>query len=96
MSHAEYIIDKKDRPFLIEIASRGGGVLTSCTILKIISKIDTVDYLYREALGLKTKLKKIKTNDNFLVSLKFLKFKPGKVKNISINQSFFNKRSRKI
>ncbi len=92
ISHAEYIIDKKGRPFLIEIASRGGGVLTSCTILKIISKIDTVDYLYREALGLKTKLKKIKMSDNFLVSLKFLKFKPGKVKNISINQSFFNKK----
>lgn len=88
IAHAEYVIDKKGRPFLIEIASRGGGVLTSCSILNLISKIDTIDYLYRDALGLKTKLKKIKDKKKYYISLKFLNFKPGLIKKIHLNDDF--------
>lgn len=93
IAHAEYIIDKKGRPFLIEIAGRGGGVLTSCSILNIISKVDTIDYLYREAIGLKTKLKINKDKNKYFVSLKFLNFKPGLIKKVKLNEVFLNSKN---
>lgn len=83
LTHTEFIIDKKKRVFLVETTNRGGGVLTSSVILKELTGINITNYLIKNALGIKQKLKIKKKN--LCVRLKFLKFKSGKIKKIIEN-----------
>ena len=52
MIHAEYMIDKNDDIYLIEIANRGGGCFTSTDILKTVTGIDFATKLITDSLGL--------------------------------------------
>jgi biotin carboxylase len=52
MIHAEYMIDKNDDIYLIEIANRGGGCFTSTDILKAVTGIDFATKLITDSLGI--------------------------------------------
>ena len=81
LTHAEYIIDEKGRCFLVEMANRGGGVLTSSIIMKNLYGIDLSKLLIKNSLNENFKTKKI--NKKVKIILKFLQFKSGKVIKIS-------------
>ena len=84
--HAEYIIDKNGRPFLLEIANRGGGVHTSSKIIPNYSGINNHEILFKESIGQKIIKKIPKYKKNNFITLRFLIFKEGKIKNIKINE----------
>jgi biotin carboxylase len=52
MIHAEYMIDKNDDIYLIEIANRGGGCFTSTDILKAVTGINFSKKMITDSLGL--------------------------------------------
>ncbi len=81
LTHAEYILDNKGRCFLVEMANRGGGVLTSSVIIKNYTGIDLSELIIKNALKEKFIFKTL--NKKTKIILKFLKFKSGKVKKIS-------------
>jgi len=56
MIHAEYMIDKNDHIYLIEIANRGGGCFTSTDILKAVTGIDFAKKLITDSLGLNNRI----------------------------------------
>lgn len=84
-THAEYQLTKDGVPYLLEIANRGGGVMTSASIIPSISGVNMQELLLRGALG--EMLKKPKGFDvtrNKSAILHFFIFnKRGKVKKIS-------------
>ncbi len=86
LTHSEYIMDDKERVFLVETTNRGGGVLTSSLILEKLCKININDYLINLSLNISKKIKPNFTKN--IVNLRFLNFKPGKVKNIELNQKY--------
>lgn len=51
LTHSEYIIAPDGRPFLIEAANRGGGVLTSAIIVPAMSGVDLSTLLIQRAIG---------------------------------------------
>ena len=77
MTHAEYMIDETGRPYLIEIANRGGGVLTSSTTVPAVSGIDITRQLVIDSLGLKQELYSASVPDTQAVCLSFFRFDPG-------------------
>ena len=81
LTHAEYILDNKGRCFLVEMANRGGGVLTSSVIIKNYTGIDLSELIIKNALKEKFIFKTL--NKKTKIILKFLKFKSGKVIKIS-------------
>lgn len=81
LTHAEYILDNKGRCFLVEMANRGGGVLTSSIIIKNYVGIDLSELIIKNAINEKFFFKTI--NKKTKIILKFLKFKSGKIKKIS-------------
>ncbi len=81
LTHSEYIIDNKERCFLVETANRGGGVLTSSKIIPLISGVNVSKLLVHNALNKKFSINK-KYKKDFCI-LKFFIFKPGKIKRIS-------------
>jgi biotin carboxylase len=83
MTHAEYMIDSTGTPYLIEIANRGGGVLTSSTIIPEVSGIDVTRQLVLDALGLKGKNDVSKTAGKKPVCLSFFRFQPGTLSHVS-------------
>lgn len=50
-THGEYVIGEDGAIYLVEIANRGGGVLTAPVILPAISGVDVPDLLIRNAFG---------------------------------------------
>ena len=52
MTHAEYMIDRHDDIYLIEIANRGGGCFTSTDILHSVTGIDFANKLVTDCVGL--------------------------------------------
>ena len=56
LTHTEFIIDKK-KEFFGRNYKQGGGVLTSSVILKELTGINITNYLIKNALGIKQKLK---------------------------------------
>ena len=81
LTHSEYIVDIKNRCFLVEMANRGGGGLTSSLIIKNLKNIDLSKLIIKNALGENFDFKY--TNKKISVILKFFNFKPGKINKIS-------------
>lgn len=50
-THGEYLVSKEGQVYLIELANRGGGVLTAPLILPTISRVDVPELLIRNAFG---------------------------------------------
>ncbi|MDR5637917.1 ATP-grasp domain-containing protein [Thermosynechococcus sp. PP42] len=92
MIHAEYIIDKYDNIYLIEMANRGGGVYTSSLIVPLFTGIDLPSIYINDCLG--------QTQDNNLVDyfprgakkviLYFFSFPLGVIKDIRIDPKVVN------
>ncbi|MBU3568175.1 ATP-grasp domain-containing protein [Polynucleobacter alcilacus] len=51
LTHSEYIVDSHGGCYLVEMANRGGGVLTSGVIIPAISGVNLSEILVLEALG---------------------------------------------
>ena len=81
LTHTEFIINKKNECYLVEIANRGGGVLTSSTIIPELTKVNTHSLLISSSLNSNFDLEICKTNK--CVLLYFLNFKSGKVHKIN-------------
>ena len=81
LTHSEFIINKKNECYLVEIANRGGGVFTSSTIIPELTKVNTHSLLISNSLNKKFDLK-ISRSNNFIL-LHFLNFKTGKILKIS-------------
>lgn len=85
--HGEYMVDKNNDIYLVELANRGGGVFTSTICDSIASGVDLEGYLL-ESFGISVKKKNIEKNS---VSLSFITFNQrGKIKKI-IGESQVNK-----
>ncbi|MDD5433313.1 MAG: ATP-grasp domain-containing protein [Candidatus Pacebacteria bacterium] len=54
-THAEYMLTENGDIYLLEIANRGGGVMTSQSIIPAISGVDIPELLLKESLGLEIK-----------------------------------------
>ncbi|MGH6955023.1 MAG: ATP-grasp domain-containing protein, partial [Alphaproteobacteria bacterium] len=80
LTHSEYIVDRHGRPRLVEIANRGGGVLTSALIVPIVSGVDVLANLVSAALG--EPFPVAPTPSTGVVMLRFFLFAPGRVKAI--------------
>ncbi|MAJ13370.1 MAG: hypothetical protein CMN44_00145 [SAR116 cluster bacterium] len=77
LTHSEFIINKKNKCYLVEIANRGGGVLTSSTIVPELSNVDTNNLLISNSLNKKFEFKFHKSKK--IILLHFLNFKSGKI-----------------
>ena len=77
MTHAEYMIDDAGTPYLIEIANRGGGVLTSSVIVPEVSGVDVTRQLVVDALGLNQELQLPTSPCDASACLSFFRFEPG-------------------
>lgn len=80
VTHAEYKY-MNGQYYLIEIAARGGGTKISSDIVPIMSGIDSNEALIRMALGEQVDLPEADRSEIY-ASLKFLGFRPGRVKKI--------------
>lgn len=54
-THAEYEITKDGTPYLLEIANRGGGVMTSESIIPTIANVNMPELLLKQSLGIECK-----------------------------------------
>ncbi len=81
LTHAEYIVDRRGRCFLVEAANRGGGVLTSSKIVPLISGVDTSGLLIANAAGAEFFVRP--TFKSAVVILAFFVFEPGWAAEIS-------------
>ena len=77
MTHAEYMIDATGTPYLIEIANRGGGVLTSSTTVPAASGVDITRQLVLDSLGMKQEIFHPSGFVKQAVCLSFFCFQPG-------------------
>lgn len=87
-THAEYILTKEGVPYLLEIANRGGGVMTSASIIPAISGVNMQELLLRQALGQKVKKPKgfdISKNKSAILHF-FIFNKRGRIKKITGTQ----------
>lgn len=81
MTHAEYMITPDGRPYLIEIANRGGGCFTSAKIVPAVSGIDVTEQLIIDSLGEDLDLFEEKgVADQYSAYLKFFVFRPGRIR----------------
>lgn len=80
LTHAEYKY-QDGKFYLIEIAARGGGTKISSDIVSIMSEVDSNEALIKMALGDKVEIQP-RLHMGRCAVLKFLSFKPGKVKQI--------------
>ncbi|RHX78268.1 ATP-grasp domain-containing protein [Leptospira yasudae] len=79
-THSEYVLDDKGRCFLLETATRGGGVLTSAKIIPEVSNVNISELIIANAMK-----EKYEINLSFnrkAAMLTFFIFPPGKVKSI--------------
>ncbi|MNS45199.1 argininosuccinate lyase [compost metagenome] len=82
-THAEYMVDPQGRPFLIEIANRGGGCYTSCKIVPAVSGLDLTSQLIYDSLGIERDLFEEKGGqDHRAAYLKFFVLPPGRIAQI--------------
>ena len=84
MTHAEYMVDNSGQAYLIEIATRGGGVYTSAKIVPAVCGIDVTKQLVLDSLGSAQDL--FLTRGEFATGaayLKFFVFKPGHIQTIN-------------
>jgi len=51
-THAEYEMTKDGTPYLLEIANRGGGVMTSESIIPAIANVNMPELLLKQSLGI--------------------------------------------
>jgi biotin carboxylase len=77
LTHSEYIVDAKERCFLVETANRGGGVLTSALIVPHMSGVDLNRLLISNALGRDFAV--VPTPRKGICLLTFFVLKPGQV-----------------
>jgi len=81
-THVEYILDKDQKPYLLEVAARGGGVHTASKIIPAITGINISELLIRWALGEKIDYN-IKAKGRWGAAyLGFIVFNPGKIRKI--------------
>ncbi len=85
MTHAEYKLEN-GQPYLIEIAARGAGGGISSHIIPYLTQFDTLDALLKVYMDEPLQIQVQDYKKRFAV-LKFFNFKPGKVKNITQDQS---------
>lgn len=81
-THVEYVLDKRNRLFLLEVAPRGGGVHTASKIIPAITGINISKLLIKWALGEKLNYPKDSNGKWNAAYLGFIVFKPGKIKKI--------------
>jgi len=77
LTHGEYILDDRGRCFLVEMANRGGGVLTSGRIVPVISGVDVSALLVADALALPFPVTP-QCSDQWIL-LSFFIFPPGRI-----------------
>ena len=80
LTHSEYIVDAQGRCFLVEVANRGGGVLTSGKIVPALSGVDVSALLVASAVGESFSVKFSPSGKH--VMLGFFVFAPGRVMQI--------------
>lgn len=81
MTHAEYIISEDEEIYLVEAANRGGGCYTSEIIVPENSGIDLLTYYINDSFG--DDILSLRPISPGEVTLRFLNFKPGKIKSIN-------------
>lgn len=79
-THSEYVLDDKGRCFLLETATRGGGVLTSAKIIPEVSNVSISELIIANAMS-ETYNVNVSFNRKAAL-LTFFVFAPGKVKSI--------------
>ena len=85
ITHAEYKVFK-GRPYLIEIAARGGGGGISSKIVPFLTGFEPEQALLNKILGIKQDIKIDNYKNRFAV-LKFFNLKPGKIKHLHVNRN---------
>lgn len=83
-THSEYILDKKERLWLVESTNRGGGVYISSLIVPFLTGIDILRHLVESAFGnfYEPFFNKDWPMKN-VAMLSFFKFNEGKIKSIN-------------
>jgi biotin carboxylase len=80
-THSEYIVDERNRCFLVETANRGGGVLTSAKILPYLTGAKLYQFMILMALGRPASLHLQPLAEAVLLT--FFVFKNGVIKAIA-------------
>jgi len=83
ITHAEYKVHK-GRPYLMEIAARGGGGSISGKILPYLTGFMPIEGLIHQIIGDNQPVQFTDYKDKFAI-LKFFNLKPGIVKNVIVN-----------
>ncbi len=76
ITHAEYLVDDRGQPWLVEIAARGGGTRITTHIVPAVSGFEPVPALLRVLLGRDVI---IPPRKNRGAQLRFLRLPPGRV-----------------
>lgn len=84
--HGEYRI-KNNKPYLIEIACRGGGAGISTIAIPYLTNINIQEFLISKALNYEYKLDKI--NSNMLMSIEFFDFNLGIIDGFKIDKRIY-------
>ncbi len=84
MTHGEYKVSG-GKPYLIEIAARGGGGSISSKIIPYLTGFAPAKALLSHIFGIPHEIKIKNYKERFAI-LKFYNFKPGKIKKIYINR----------
>lgn len=81
MTSAEYVLDDDGRPWLMEMANRGGGVLISSMIVPHVSGVDTTRQLIYDAFNLNRDLFVERSSSSARAAhLRYIIFEPGRVR----------------
>jgi biotin carboxylase len=89
VTHAEYKVEN-GRPYLMEIAARGGGGSISSLIVPYLTGFEPNRGLINILFDKEFDLTYQDYKEKFVV-MKFFEFKPGKVKNVIFNKEFTSK-----
>ena len=81
-THVEYILDRKNKPYLLEVAARGGGVHTASKIIPAITGVNISELLIKWALGRRLNYPESSNGKWKAAYLGFIVFKRGKIKKI--------------
>ncbi len=82
----DFIFDKNDNLYFLEIAPRNGGGLLP-ELIKYLTKIDLIKYTVKQSVGIKLKKLKQRKGIGFWSSFMIHSTKNGKFKNIYIKKS---------
>ena len=80
--HAEFIIDSNGRVFFLEIANRGGGVLTAQLVLPKLTGLDVIEYLIKNRTNTNSRQASMYYQPKCMVAIVFLNVGEGRIDSI--------------